>query len=185
MGWLSKAVGAVRSVTGGIAGAIQSVGSAVGSAASNLVSTARGITGAVYDQIGALAQKIGNTVEAIASNPKMLAAVAVNFAFPGAGAAIGEWILGAETAASIGAAATTAVGNACLNTAMNGGDMQKGIQTAVTSYVGNVGAQEISNYVKNATDVPDQLAKNIGTTTSYAAIQAAMGKDPKIGRAHV
>jgi hypothetical protein len=178
MGWLKKAFSAVRSVTGGIASAIQGVASAAGSAVSNLASTARGITGAVYDQIGALAQKIGNTVEAIASNPKMLAAVAVNFAFPGAGAAIGEWILGAETAATLGAAATTAVGNACLNTAMNGGDMKKGIETAVTSYVGNVGGQELAKYVQNATDVPDQLAKNIGTTTSYAAIQAAMGKDP-------
>lgn len=171
-------VSAVRSVTGGIAGAIQNVASSVGSAVSNVASAARGITGKIYDEIGSLAQKIGNTVEKIASDPKMLAAVAVNFAFPGAGTAIGEWILGAETAAAVGSAATAAVGNACLNTAMNGGDMQKGVTTAVTSYLGNVGAQQISQYVKNAADVPDALAKNIGTTTSYAAIQAAMGKDP-------
>jgi hypothetical protein len=178
MGWLKKAFSAVRSVTGGIASAIQGVASAAGSAVSNIASTARGITGAVYDQIGSLAQKIGNTVENIASNPKMLAAVAVNFAFPGAGSAIGNWILGAETAAAIGTAATTAIGNACLNTAMNGGDMKKGIETAVTSYVGNVGAQEITKFVQNAELVPDAFAKNVGTTTSYAAIQAAMGKDP-------
>lgn len=178
MGWLKKAFSAVRSVTGGIASAIQGVASAAGSAVSNIASTARGITGAVYDQIGSLAQKIGNTVEKIASDPKMLAAVAVNFAFPGAGSAIGNWILGAETAAAIGTAATTAIGNACLNTAMNGGDMKKGIETAVTSYVGNVGAQEITKFVQNAELVPDAFAKNVGTTTSYAAIQAAMGKDP-------
>lgn len=174
----SNVVGAVRSVTGGLAGALQNVASAAGSVASKAASAARGITGAVYDQIGSLAQKIGNTIETIASNPKMLAAVAVNFAFPGAGTAIGEWILGAEIAAAVGTAATTAVGNACLNTAMNGGDMQKGIQTAVTSYIGNVGSQQLSQYIKNATDVPDALAKNVGTTTTYAAIQAAMGKDP-------
>ena len=167
-----------RSITGGAASALQSAASAAGSVVSKAASAARGITGSVYDQIGSLAQKIGNTVEAIASNPKMLAAVAVNFAFPGAGTAIGEWILGAETAATLGTAATTAVGNACLNTAMNGGDMQKGIQTALTSYVGNVGSQQLSQYIKNATDVPDALAKNVGTTTTYAAIQAAMGKDP-------
>lgn len=176
--FVSKAVGAVRSVTGGLAGAIQGVASAAGSAVSNIASAARGITGKVYDEIGALAQKIGNTVEKIASDPKMLAAVAVNFAFPGAGSAIGNWILGAETAAAIGAAATTAIGNACLNTAMNGGDMKKGIETAVTSYVGNVGAQEITKFVQNAELVPDAFAKNVGTTTSYAAIQTALGKDP-------
>ena len=168
---MSAAIRVVRNVTGSIAGAVES-------GVSSLASAARGITGKVYDEIGSLAQKIGNTVEKIASDPKMLAAVAVNFAFPGAGSAIGNWILGAETAAAIGATATTAIGNACLNTAMNGGDMKKGIETAVTSYVGNVGAQEITKFVQNAELVPDAFAKNVGTTTSYAAIQAALGKDP-------
>lgn len=178
--WAKKAVSAARSVTGGIAGAIQGAASAAGSVVSNVASAARGITGAVYDQIGALAQKIGNTVEAIASNPKALAAVAISVAFPAAAPAIGEYILGAELAASIGAAGTAAVGNMCLNTAMNGGDVGQAVKTTALQYAGNIGSQKLTEIVKNADIVPDAFAKNVGTTTTYAAIQAAQGKDPTV-----
>lgn len=182
--WAKKAVGAVRSVTGGIAGgiagAIQSAASAAGSLVSNVASATRGITGAIYDQIGSLAQKIGNTVEAIASNPKALAAVAISIAFPAAAPALGEYILGAELAASIGAAGTAAVGNMCLNTAMNGGDVGQAVKTTALQYAGNIGSEKLTEIVKNADIVPDAFAKNVGTTTTYAAIQAAQGKDPTV-----
>lgn len=200
MGWRSKlnpvsyvkgAVSTAREVTGGaasavqgaasgLAGAIQSAASAAGSVVSKAASAARGITGAVYDQIGSLAQKIGNTVEAIASNPKALAAVAISIAFPAAAPALGEYILGAELAASIGAAGTAAVGNMCLNTAMNGGDVGQAVKTTALQYAGNIGSQKLTEIVKNADIVPDAFAKNVGTTTTYAAIQAAQGKDPTI-----
>lgn len=169
-----------RKITGGIAEGIQGLGSALGSAASSAIATVRGFTGGAYDAIGAAAQKVGNTVEAILNNPKQLAAVAISVAFPGAAPAIGEWILGAELAATVGAAGTAAVGNMCLNTAMNGGDVGQAVKTTALQYAGNVGSQKLTEIVKNADIVPDAFAKNIGTTTTYAAIQAAQGKDPTV-----
>lgn len=158
-----------RAVTGGLYD--------VGSSA---IAAVRGVTGDTYDAIGRAAQKVGNTVEAVLSNPKALAAVAISVAFPGAAPAIGEWILGAELAATVGAAGTAAVGNMCLNTAMNGGDVGQAVKTTALQYAGNVGSQKLTEIVKNADIVPDAFAKNIGTTTTYAAIQAAQGKDPTV-----
>ena len=158
-----------RAVTGGLYD--------VGSSA---IAAVRGVTGDAYDAIGRAAQKVGNTVEAVLSNPKALAAVAISVAFPGAAPAIGEWILGAELAATVGVAGTAAVGNICLNTAMNGGDVGQAVKTTALQYAGNVGSQKLTEIVKNADIVPDAFAKNIGTTTTYAAIQAAQGKDPTV-----
>lgn len=158
-----------RAVTGGLYD--------VGSSA---IAAVRGVTGDAYDAIGRAAQKVGNTVEAVLSNPKALAAVAISVAFPGAAPAIGEWILGAELAATVGVAGTAAVGNICLNTAMNGGDVGQAVKTTALQYAGNIGSQKLTEIVKNADIVPDAFAKNIGTTTTYAAIQAAQGKDPTV-----
>lgn len=158
-----------RAVTGGLYD--------VGSSA---IAAVRGVTGDAYDAIGRAAQKVGNTVEAVLSNPKALAAVAISVAFPGAAPAIGEWILGAELAATVGAAGTAAVGNMCLNTAMNGGDVGQAVKTTALQYAGNIGSQKLTEIVKNADIVPDAFAKNVGTTTTYAAIQAAQGKDPTV-----
>lgn len=177
---MSAAVSVARDVTGGIAEGIQDVGSSLGSAASSAIAGVRGVTGGVYDAIGAAAQKVGNTVEAVLNNPKALAAVAVSIAFPGAAPALGEWILGAELAATVGAAGTAAVGNMCLNTAMNGGDVGQAVKTTALQYVGNVGAEKMTQIVKNADIVPEAFAKNVGATTTYAAIQAAQGKDPTV-----
>lgn len=177
---MSAAVEVARDITGGVAGAVQDVGRAAGSAASSAIATVRGVTGSAYDAIGSAAQKVGNTVEAILNNPKQLAAVAISIAFPTAAPAIGEWILGAELAASIGAAGTAAVGNICLNTAMNGGDVGQAVKTTALQYAGNIGSQKLTEIVKNADIVPDAFAKNVGTTTTYAAIQAAQGKDPTV-----
>ena len=177
---MSYAARKTRQVTGGVAEGIQSAGSALGSAASSAIASVRGVTGAAYDAIGAAAQKVGNTVEAILKNPKSLAAVAIGIAFPGAAPFIGESILGAELAASIGAAGTAAVGNMCLNTAMNGGDVGQAVKTTALQYAGNIGSAKLTKIVKNADLVPDAFAKNIGDTTTYAAIQAAQGKDPTV-----
>lgn len=177
---MSAAVEVARDITGGAAEAVQGVGRAAGSAASSAIAAVRGVTGSAYDAIGAAAQKVGNTVEAVLNNPKALAAVAVSIAFPGAAPALGEYILGAELAATVGAAGTAAVGNMCLNTAMNGGDVGQAVKTTALQYVGNVGSQKLTEIVKNAEIVPEAFAKNVGTTTTYAAIQAAQGKDATI-----
>jgi hypothetical protein len=140
----------------------------------------REVTGGTYDAIGKVAQKVGNTVEAILENPKQLAAVAISMAFPAAAPSIGNWILGAELAATIGAAGTAAVGNMCLNTAMNGGDVGQAVKTTALQYAGNIGSEKLTEIVKNADIVPDAFAKNVGTTTTYAAIQAAQGKDATV-----
>ena len=90
------------------------------------------------------------------------------------------WILGTELATSIGAAGTAAVGNMCLNTAMNGGNVGQAVKTTALQYAGNIGSDKLTEIVKNADIVPDAFAKNVGTTTTYAAIQAAQGKDPTV-----
>ena len=177
---MSYAFRQAREVTGGIAEGIQGAGRALGSAASSAFATVRNVTGDTYDAIGRAAQKVGNTVEAVLQNPKALAAVAISIAFPTAAPAIGEWILGAELAASVGAAGTAAVGNMCLNTAMNGGDVGQAVKTTALQYAGNIGSQKLTEIVRNADIVPDAFAKNVGTTTTYAAIQAAQGKDPTV-----
>mgnify|MGYP003343368024 FL=1 len=146
-----SAVAAVgRDITGGIAEGVQDVGRAAGSAASSAIATVRGVTGSAYDAIGAAAQKVGNTVEAILNNPKQLAAVAISLAFPAAAPSIGEWILGTELAASVGSAGTAAVGNMCLNTAMNGGDVGQAVKTTALQYAGNIGSEKLTEIVKNA-----------------------------------
>lgn len=100
-----------------------------------VIETARNITGGTAEAIQNVASKLGTTVEAIASDPRKLAGVAIMVAFPGAAGAVGEFLLPEALTASLSAsaAATTSaiVGQAAINTAINGGDVKAAITSAL------------------------------------------------------
>lgn len=101
------------------------------SAVSAAASSIHKVTGAAYDVISDTAKKVGKTVEQIAKDPKMLAAIAISVAYPGAGAALGQ-------ALGLGSTTGAIIGNTLINTALNGGDLKKGLQSAVANYAGVV-----------------------------------------------
>lgn len=65
----------------------------------------------------------------------LFVASGVLMAIPGVGQAIGEFVMGAQLAATYPAIAT-AIGNAAMSTALNGGDVQAGVTSAVAGMLG-------------------------------------------------
>ena len=123
-----QAVEAARGFTGAAADAINLT-------AGNAIDVARAITGGTAESIQKVASKTGQTIEAIASDPRKLAAVAILIAFPGAAAAVGEFLLPEALTAGMGAtaAATTQaiVGQTVINAALNKGDVDAALKAAL------------------------------------------------------
>ena len=118
----------------------------------------------------AIFQPILNTVEAIIEDPKKLAMVALSIMAPGAGTALGS-------ALGLSGTAATIVGQAAINTALNGGDVKAGILAAAIPVVGKEFAGTVSNaFVESGMD--KALADSAGKVVSGAGVAAAQGKDP-------
>lgn len=77
----------------------------------------------------------------------MIAGVAIAFAFPVLATTIGQAIMGAELAAAYPAVAT-GLGQVCVNTALNGGDVQSAVVGAMSGGVGG----GVGGLVASATD---------------------------------
>lgn len=123
-----------------------------------------------------VAKNLGTGLQAIANDPRKLAAVGIMVAFPGAAAAIGNTLLPASIAASYPTMAAI-VGQTALNAATNGGD----VKAAVTNALISQGAPQLTKYIADsyATDgiskaVTDWAAK----ATTDVGIATALGKDP-------
>lgn len=148
-----SAVDAAEDVGGAIVGGLEDVGGA--------------IVGGLED----VGETIVNTIEQVADNPALLAAVAINIVAPGAGTAIGQAIGLSGTAATI-------VGNAAINTALNGGDVEAGIISAALPIVGGEIAGAAASQFSDL-GLSDSLANTAGKITSQAALSAVTGKgDP-------
>jgi hypothetical protein len=147
-----------------------------GGAADVVSSAAKGIqkaTGAAFDVIADTAKKVGKTVEQIAKDPKMLAAIAISVAYPGAGAALGK-------ALGLGSTTGAIIGNTLINTALNGGDLKKGLQSAVGNYAGVVVGGMASEIVKGGTagSFLQSHAGLVDKAVNNAVSAAIKGKDP-------
>jgi len=123
-----------------------------------------------------VAKNLGTGLQAIANDPRKLAAVGIMVAFPGAASAIGNYLLPASVAASYPTMAAI-VGQTALNAATNGGD----VKAAVTNALISQGAPELVKELSKtyATEgiskaVTDWAAK----ATVDSTIASAMGKDP-------
>lgn len=157
------------------------------------------ITGQAYDTVGKVAQQLGNTIESIVSDPKKLAAVGLMIAFPGAAGAVGDFILGdalavdalvasgamtASEAALIGgstlgsgAAASAIVGQAAINAATNGGNVEQAVKAALIQQ--GLPAALKSDVMQSLNkDMVDVLGKYGAQATTQAGLAAIMGKDP-------
>lgn len=115
-------------------------------------------------------QPIANTVEAIASDPKKLAMVALSVMAPGAGSALGA-------AMGLTGTAATLVGQAAINAALNGGDLKSAIISAAIPVVGKEAASLASSAFVDA-GFDTALANSAGKVVSGAGLAAATGKDP-------
>jgi hypothetical protein len=123
-----------------------------------------------------LAKDLGTGVEAIAKDPRKLAAVGIMIAFPGAASALGSYLLPAEVAAAYPTMAAI-VGQTALNTATNGGD----VKGAVTNALIQQGAPQLTKYVAD-TYATESISKAItnwaAQATTDVGIASVMGKDP-------
>ena len=143
----------------------------------DLIDTARKITGGTAGALEDVAQKLGNTVEAIASDPKKLAAVGIMVAFPGAANSIGQFLLPEAAATALGATGTAIVGQTAINTALNGGDVDAAIKAALVQQ----GLPAITNSVASTQlgkDMQDLFGKYGAQAATDAGIAAIIGKDP-------
>lgn len=132
-----------------------------------------GVGGAVMDAV----EDVGDVVTGIIEDPKKLAAVAISVAFPGAGTAIGQSLLGPALSASIGAVGTQIIGQTIINTAINGGDLEQGLLVAGVSAVTPMLAKEISTTAVE--QGVDKTIANAGAKVAAGTIQAAaLGQDP-------
>jgi hypothetical protein len=115
-------------------------------------------------------QPVKNTVEAIIDDPKNLLAVGIAIAFPGAGAFLGAQLGLTGVAAQV-------VGQAMLNTAINGGDVKAAVISAAIPVVGQAAASSISSTLAQS-GIEGALNKTITNSLVQGGTAAALGKDP-------
>ena len=127
----------------------------------------KGVGSKIDDEI---LQPVKNTVEAIAKDPKKLAAVAIAVAFPGAGAALGAQL-------GLSGVAAQVVGQTIINTVTNGGDVKAAVISAALPVVG----KEVAGTI-GSTLAKSGITGSVNTVITDAATRgltaAALGKDP-------
>ena len=115
-------------------------------------------------------QPVKNTVEAVLDDPKKLLALGISIAFPGAGALLG-------TKLGLTGVAARVVGQAMLNTAINGGDVKSAVLAAAIPVVGRTAAAGISSTLAES-GIEGALNKTITNSLVQGGTAAALGKDP-------
>ena len=161
--------------TAGTAKAVSGVTSSVGQALSDFDKTI-GVAAITREGTNAV-NALGQSVEAIAKDPKKLAAVGLMIAFPGAASAVGQFLLPAGASAALGATGTAIIGQAAINTAANGGDVKQGVISALIQQ----GAPQLTKYVADSyasEGVSKAVTNWAAKTTVDVGIATAMGKDP-------
>ncbi len=115
-------------------------------------------------------EPVKETVEAVISDPKQLLALGISIAFPGAGAFLGAQLGLTGVAAKV-------VGQAMLNTAINGGDVKSAVLTAAIPVVGSAAASSISSTLAQS-GVEGALNRTITNSLVQGGTAAALGQDP-------
>ena len=118
----------------------------------------------------AIIKPVVNTVKAIVDDPKKLVGVALAVAFPGAGAALGAQLGLTGVAAKV-------VGQALINTAVNGGDVKSAVIGAALPLVGDVGANAIGETLTNS-NITGTLNTVVTKAVTQGTTAALLGKDP-------
>lgn len=127
-----------------------------------------------YPVFVALRVDQGPTWPSIVRGLVPIAALAISAAFPALAATLGQYICGAEFAAAYPAIAT-GIGNACVSTAFNGGDVKAAV---ISSLSGGIG-QGAGGLIASITD--STIIGNVAAATTKALItggdvaQAAAG----------
>ena len=164
--------------TAGTAKAVSGVTSSVGQALSDFDKTI-GVAAITREGTNAV-NALGQSVEAIAKDPKKLAAIGLMIAFPGAAASVGNFLLAgmpAGVAATLGSTVAAILGQSAINTAANGGNIEDGLKSALIQQ----GAPELTKYIGKtyATEGVSKAVTNwAAKATVDAGIATAMGKDP-------
>ena len=135
---------------------------AAGDLFGGLISEARKITGGGAEFVQDVASKLGQSLEAIVSDPRKLAAMGVMIAFPGAAATVGEFLLPEAAAAALGATGTAIVGQTVINTALNGGDLDTAVKSALIQHgiPAVVNSSALANVNKDLQDVFGKYGKD-------------------------
>lgn len=115
-----------------------------------------------------LVEDTGNAYVGLLTGILFVAGAAVGAAFPALATTIGTAVMGAEAAAAYPAIAT-AIGQAAINTAFNGGDVSKGVVSALSGGIGGIAG----GVVASATD-----SAIIGTAAAAATSAVIAGADP-------
>jgi hypothetical protein len=108
-------------------------------------------------------QPVVQNITKLVENPRALASIAVNLAFPGLGAAVGSSVLGL-VGASGNAIASALIGNTLINTALNKGDLRAGFLQSLGTELGGLAAKEVSKLV----DTSEILGRSIVRATEGA-----------------
>lgn len=174
---MSDAWEAVTDIVEGAGDIVEDVAEGVGDVAGDVAEGVGDVVEGVGDVVVDTVEKVGDVVTGIIEDPKKLAAVAIAVAFPGAGTAIGQSLLGPTLAASIGPLATQVIGQTIINTAINGGDLEQGLLTAGVSVMTPALAKDLaSTAIESGID---QTVANAGARVAAGTIQAAaLGQDP-------
>jgi hypothetical protein len=118
----------------------------------------------------AIIQPVLNTVEAVIEDPKKLLTVGLSVLAPGIGTALGG-------AMGLSGTVATLVGNAAVNTALNGGDIKAGIMAAAIPVVGKeLAGTAASAFIDSGMD--KALAESAGKVVAGTGIATVQGKDP-------
>lgn len=130
------------------------------------------LLGGAIDAVTNVVEKVGKVVTSVVEDPKKLAMAALTVAYPGAALNIGS-------ALGLQGAAATAVGNALISTAINGGDISQGVKTAAALYMGGQAAQEIGDLAK-ASQMDATIANAVSKAGGQAITATALGQDPSL-----
>ena len=146
-------------------------GGFIGSLWDGAVDAVEDVGGAITGGLESVGEAATDAIETVSDNPALLAAIALSIVAPGAGTLLGE---------AIGLSGTTAtfVGNAAINTALNGGDVEAGIMSAALPIVGGEIASAAASQFVDA-GLSEALANTAGKITAQAGLSAITGKgDP-------
>lgn len=149
---------------------IDPVGNALTGAVEGIGDAAIGILEPIGEAATNVVSGVGNTLASITEDPRKLAMVALSAFAPGAGTALG-------TAMGLSGAAASVVGNAIINTAINGGDVKSALIAAAIPQVGLQGASLAADQFE-ALGLDKAVADTAGKIVSQTGVAAATGRDP-------
>lgn len=170
MGAVNNLVDKGTEIIGGGVDAVNSVLETAGDIVASAADAIGDTTDAVVHAAGKVADFLGDTIKNVLSDPKKMAMVALTIAYPGLATGLGETL-------GLSGATATAVGNTLINTAVNGGDINKAARTALAQYAGSEVGADAADVLKEA-GIDQTLANVGGRAVSSGVAAEVLGGDP-------